>query len=185
MKLKPKHIIWISVGVSALLVGVGLYMFGGKLLSYQQERYIKNLNSKVRRKFRKLINRIQKETGYKVIITSGYRDFAHQERLKRENSKNAKAGFSEHNYGIALDFVAIKGTHRLRKSTSKREWEQTGIPQIAKSMGFRWGGDFKGYHDPVHFGLGHIYDTSKLKEKAHSKFGYNNSNIKGNQIRLT
>jgi hypothetical protein len=185
MNLKPKQIIWISIGLATLVVGIGLYMFRGKILSYQQESYIKDLNKKVRSKFRLLINRIQKETGYKMIITSGYRDFEHQQRLKNQNSKNAKAGHSEHNYGIALDMIGIKGSHRLSKASSKEEWESTGIPQIAKSMGFRWGGDFKNYHDPVHFGLGNIYKTADLLQKAHYKYGTSSKNIKGNEIILT
>jgi len=51
------------------------------------------------------------------------------------------------------------------KSTSKAEWLATGIPQLARSMNMRWGGDFttpyvyKGTtyagYDPIHFDLGY------------------------------
>jgi len=39
------------------------------------------------------------------------------------------------------------------KGHSKSSWESTGAPDVARGMGFRWGGDFKSYHDPVHFEL--------------------------------
>ena len=153
-------------------------------LSAKQENFIKDLHPQVQNKFRKLIDDIQKKTGWEMIITSGYRDFAKQASLKRQNPKNARAGYSEHNYGIALDMVAKKDGERLYKSSSKGKWLETGIPQIAKSMGFRWGGDFANYHDPVHFGLGHIYDTKKLLAQAEQRFGTDPNNIRGNEVSL-
>jgi len=51
-------------------------------------------------------------------------------------------------------------------------------------MGFRWGGDFANYHDPVHFGLGHIYDTKKLLAQAEQRFGTDPNNIRGNEVSL-
>ena len=36
-------------------------------------------------------------------------------------------------------------------SNAKQEWINSGIVAIAKKHGFKWGGDFKNYHDPVHF----------------------------------
>jgi len=180
---KNKNILIIG---GSLLMVVLLFVFGKKIyLSAKQESFISELNPQEQKRFRKLIDKIQKQTGWTMTITSGYRDFAKQEYLKRVNSKNANAGYSEHNYGIALDMVAEKDGQKLRKSSSIRNWEQTGIPQIAKQMGFRWGGDFTNYHDPVHFGLGHIYDTSELLNKAYNKFGRNSNNIRGNEINLT
>ena len=41
----------------------------------------------------------------------------------------------------------------LKKASSKAEWEKSGIIRVAKDMGFKWGGDFSSYHDPVHFYL--------------------------------
>lgn len=181
--LSSNQIIWISIG--GAVVFVVLAFVGRKIyLSAKQENYIKNLNPQAQKQFRKLIDRIEK-MGWKVRITSGYRDFAKQKYLKAQNSKNARAGYSEHNYGIALDMNVSKGGERLRKSTSKSKWEASGIPQLAKQMGFRWGGDFKGYHDPIHFGLGHIFPTKDLLAKAHQKFGTNPNNIQGNLIKLT
>tara|TARA_R100001086_G_scaffold238819_1_gene163796 strand:+ start:565 stop:1134 length:570 start_codon:yes stop_codon:yes gene_type:complete len=182
-RLSTNQIIGYSIGISVLFV---LLAYAGRkiYLSAKQENFVKDLHPQVQNKFRKLIDEIQKKTGWEMIITSGYRDFAKQASLKRQNPKNARAGYSEHNYGIALDMVAKKDGERLYKSTSKGKWLETGIPQIAKGMGFRWGGDFANYHDPVHFGLGHIYDTKKLLAQAEQRFGTDPNNIRGNEVSL-
>lgn len=83
------------------------------------------------------------------------------------------------------DINATNGTSYLRKASSKEAWEATGIPNIARDMGIRWGGDFKTYYDPVHFDLGNDYDVKHLKELAFEQFGTNWNDIKGNEIKLT
>ena len=41
----------------------------------------------------------------------------------------------------------------MRKASSTKSWKDSGIVKIAKEMGFKWGGDFNSYHDPIHFYL--------------------------------
>jgi hypothetical protein len=108
-----------------------------------------------RKKFVQLINAINAR-GYKVAIKdadAGMRTYERQVALHRANGNNAKPGNSRHEIGRALDINLInKGTGRqYRKADSKYEWTLTGVPQLAKSFGFKWGGDFNGYNDPVHF----------------------------------
>lgn len=101
--------------------------------------------------FETFIKRVHKETPYTVYITSGHRNTEHQKRLYKENTKNAKPGTSPHEFKRAIDINLLSYKGHIRKRDSKDTWMKTGVPQIAAEMGLRWGGNFKYYHDPVHF----------------------------------
>ena len=149
----------------------------------EQESYLEELHQDGERDFRLLIKEIEEETGYKVIITSGYRSFAKQAELDRQNGKNANPGYSYHNYGLAIDINAVKPGTWLRKSTSIELWEASGIPEIIRNNGFRWGGDFKSYYDPVHIDLP-LEKVATLKRYAELQFGSgsNWNNYQGNKV---
>ena len=103
--------------------------------------------------FAQFFKRIHRETPYLVLVTSGYRDAETQKRLYRQNPQNAKPGHSPHQAKRAMDINLISLHGLIRKADSKEVWEATGVPKIAEEMGFRWGGNFRNYHDPVHFDL--------------------------------
>lgn len=153
-----------------------------------QESYIQNLHLQARAYFRKFIREVESRTGWKVIITSGYRTFAKQQQLKQENSNNAKPGGSWHNYGMAIDINLTKGNTTIKKANSKQDWNNTGVPQIAELLGFDWGGNFASYHDPVHFDIRDIIENKfslsidDLKDKAFTQFGTDWDNIEGNKV---
>ena len=170
-----KKILIISGGIGVLIgIGVVVYTkrnaikklakttFGGQkwfdtgLKWYRHSKtkdIVEKLHPKARDKFKEFISRVEKELGLQIIATSGYRTFEHQARLKKQNPKNASAGNSSHNYGFALDVNVLDGSGKniLRKATSIKRWEDSKVVKIAKEMGFKWGGDFSNYHDPVHF----------------------------------
>lgn len=155
---------------------------GMPLLPGIQEHYIRDLNASVRDQFRNLIHRTE-ALGYSVIITSGYRTFEQQAALYKENPKNAKPGHSYHNFGLALD-INVKGPGgALRKASSKADWEASGIPALARSLGFFWGGDYKDYPDHVHFELRPL-PMSELVARATAKYGSDPSQVQGNDIAL-
>ena len=103
--------------------------------------------------FEALFQEIERQTPYRVLVTSGYRSHEEQVRLKKQNSKNATPGRSPHQFRRAMDINLISVRGLIRKADSKARWESTGVPQLAKERGFKWGGDYKYYHDPVHFEL--------------------------------
>lgn len=154
-------------------------------LKPEQETYIIQLNPVVQNKFRQFIQRVQNETGYSVILTSGYRTFAEQQKEYDANNKNAKPGYSFHNYGLAIDINATNGTNYLRKASSKQDWINSGIVKIAKEMNMRWGGDLTNYADNVHFDFGNDYSINHLYELAINQFGADPNKIEGNKINLT
>lgn len=151
------------------------------LLKANQESYVREMHPEVQNKFRAFIKEVE-DSGWTVIPTSGYRDFQKQLSLWRQNSSNARPGKSHHNYGLALDINASKGTQYLRKSSSESAWVNSGIPAIAKKHGISWQYAFGSYKDPIHFYVKH--DTSKLLQRAIAKFG-SEENIIGNQVPLT
>jgi hypothetical protein len=105
--------------------------------------------------FKNFIAEIESKTDWNVVINSGLRSEEEQIELKKQNSKNASAGRSKHVKGKAIDInLYEKGwfpRNFLKKSDTKAAWEKTGVPDLAKQFGLKWGGDFKTYHDPVHF----------------------------------
>lgn len=185
---RVKHIVLIGLLVIVVPLVI-LALFRKKIFGYilrpEQERYIAQLNKKVQNKFRKFIDRVEAETDYNVIVTSGYRTFSEQQKEHLANPLNPAPGYSTHNFGLSLDINAVADTSYLRKSTLKETWEKSGIPAIARDMGFTWGGDFVSYYDPVHIGLDKTYDVDALRILAISEYGTDWNNIQGNQIQLT
>jgi len=149
-------------------------------LSTEQDYFIDDLHPKAQPVFRAFIAKVQ-AMGWNVILTSGYRTFAEQADLKAENASNASPGSSFHNFGLAIDLNIQKGLTMIRKADSKELWLKTGVPQLGKSMGLVWGGDFTSYHDPVHFEY-RIKDITSLKALAASQFGSDPRKVEGNKV---
>jgi hypothetical protein len=115
---------------------------------------IEKLHPKFRNMVAELFTRAEKELGLTLYATSGYRTYAEQVALHKQNSSNAKAGFSSHNFGFAVDLnVRKNGTTILKKANSNQQWINSGVVGLAKKIGIDWVGDFGSYHDPVHFFL--------------------------------
>jgi hypothetical protein len=120
---------------------------GGKLNNLIK---LKSVHPEARKRFQSLID-YANLMGYSVVITSGFRTFEESKKLHAENAKNALLSF--HNMGCAIDINLISDHtgKKLMKSSTTDEWNYTGVPQFAKSIGLRWGGDYNSYHDPIHF----------------------------------
>jgi ribosomal protein S17E len=146
------------------------------------ESHLKQLHPKYQNRFRGFFRDVKEVLGWNVIATSSYRTFAEQARLHSLNTKNAVAGYSTHNYGLSMDINLQKGTTYLRKTSPQKDWEKTGIVELAKKYGLDWGGNkFVSYYDPVHFEVTGV-DTKKLRALALAQFGTDNSKIQGNRV---
>jgi hypothetical protein len=132
--------------------------FNDKYKWYKDEKtrsVVNKLHPKYRGRIAEFFSKIEEELGYSAYATSGYRTFKEQEALHNQNSSNAKAGYSSHNFGYAID-INVKnkdGNIFLKKADSSKEWRDSGIVPLSEKLGFLWGGDgnFGNYHDPVHF----------------------------------
>lgn len=92
-----------------------------------------------------------KDAGYEVTIASTRRTCAEQNGLyaigrgegdTRATITNARGCVSWHVLGRAIDF-------RLAAPRNK-DADYRAVGAIGKSLGFKWGGDFAGFYDPVH-----------------------------------
>lgn len=158
-----------KLGYLKKLTGFTIRDIISKALKPEQEVFIGKLSPSAQDKFREFIRRSEAK-GYTVIITSGVRTFKNQ---SQQGGDNARVGYSTHEYGLAIDVNLQSGTSYWRKSTSKEDWEATGVPKIARDLGMRWGGDFTSYKggDEVHFDLKNLYDINTLRSRAVHKYG--------------
>lgn len=109
-----------------------------------------------------------KAEGIDILITSGFRSFAEQDKLYAQGRTtpgaivtNAKAGYSMHNYGLAFDCVPLIGGKPLWTSP------YTKTSKIGKSCGLEWGGDWKSFKDMPHFQyLGGLTEGQIYKNKG-------------------
>jgi peptidoglycan LD-endopeptidase CwlK len=109
------------------------------------------------------------DIGIRVVITEDFRSVEEQDRLYEQGRTsegsivtNAKGGQSYHNYGLAIDFalmdingVVIWDMKYDGNGNGKSDWSE--VVEIAKSLGFQWGGDWANFKDYPHlqmdFGL--------------------------------
>ena len=103
----------------------------------------------VRQKCEQLCELVEKELGFKILITSTYRSFEEQHKLFTQVPQvtKADAGYSYHNYGLAFDFVPL--------INGKPDWGNLDnfkkVGEIGKKLGLEWGGDWKNFVDMPHF----------------------------------
>ena len=78
---------------------------------WHKDSNTKNIVNKLHPSYRgrvaEFFSKIEDELGLTAYATSGYRTFEKQAELHKQNSQNAKAGFSIHNFALALDVVEI------------------------------------------------------------------------------
>lgn len=108
--------------------------------------------------------------GVPIVITQGLRTIAEQDALYAQGRTrpgaivtNARGGFSNHNYGVALDFALLLPDGRSVSWDMTRDGNGNGqadwmeVVEEAKRLGFSWGGDWISFKDYSHlemtFGL--------------------------------
>ncbi|MEH6943611.1 M15 family metallopeptidase [Bacillus sp. JJ722] len=112
-----------------------------------------------------LIKRAYKE-GIHVLMTNGYRSMEEQAKLYGKGRKsyvykgrdygdpksaivtNAMPGSSNHNYGLAIDYVLANEDATEVYYTVDDKFKR--VAAIAKTLGFAWGGDWKSFKDYPH-----------------------------------
>lgn len=115
--------------------------------------------------------------GIPIIITQGLRTVAEQNALYEQGRTkpgaivtNARGGYSYHNYGLAIDFALLLPDGKSVSWDMKRDgngdgsadWTQ--VSQIAKDLGFEWGGDWSGFKDYCHLQMTFCLSLANLRE---------------------
>lgn len=105
--------------------------------------------------------------GINVMVTSGYRSFAEQNRLYAQGRTtpgnivtNARGGQSLHNYGLAVDVVPIGANGQPDWNVPNSTWQKIGA--AGKRQGMEWGGDWTSFVDRPHFQMTAGRSTSSL-----------------------
>ncbi len=116
------------------------------------------------------------EKGIQVVITEGFRSKKEQNALfaKGRTAKgnivtNAKAGESYHNYGLAIDFALKNKNGEIiwdmdydGNGNGKSDWME--VVELAKSIGFEWGGDWVSFKDYPHLEMNFGVSIQELKK---------------------
>jgi peptidoglycan LD-endopeptidase CwlK len=124
------------------------------------ERSVKNMGTGihpvVKESAIEVIRRAYAE-GINVQISSGYRSAAEQNALYQKGRRgiagekvvtNAKAGQSNHNYGLAVDYFLTTEDGKGSIWTVNKQWRR--VAEIGKSLGFSWGGEWTSFPDYPH-----------------------------------
>lgn len=125
--------------------------------------YVKNksapklagLHPVVRQATERLIER-SFAAGVPILITQGLRTIAEQDELYAQGRTkpgkivtNARGGYSFHNFGVAIDFCLLNPDGKSVSWEVGRDWMI--VVEIAKELGFEWGGDWTSFKDYPHF----------------------------------
>jgi len=128
----------------------------GKTADSRSEEKIATLHPRMRPFARALIERA---AGHGIIIkvTSGTRSFAEQNDLfaQRPIVTRARGGFSNHNFGIAIDITIFTGSADPEKAKTPvfESPLYKVIGALGTDLGLEWGGNWKTIVDEPHFQL--------------------------------
>lgn len=111
-----------------------------------------------------------------ILITDDYRSFEEQDKLYDKGRKtpgkvvtHLEGGESYHNYGLAVDFAlqlengnVIWDTEYDGNGNGQSDWFE--VAEIAKELGFQWGGDWRGFKDYPHLQMDFGLTINDLQE---------------------
>lgn len=123
------------------------------------------------------------DKGIVMVLTDGFRSSEEQDRLYEKGRSAggnivtyAKGGESYHNFGLAIDFAlktpngdVIWDMEYDGNKNGKADW--TEVVDMAKALGFEWGGDWANFQDFPHLQMGFgltIADLQNGKKPAES-----------------
>jgi len=125
-------------------------------------RNFRTLEPKAQEKFTPFIRQakaVANSYGVEYVAISGTRGKKEQNDLYAKGRTkpgrvvtNARYGYSNHNFGIALDFGVFKGTRYLDSSDPELAAKvHKAVSLVAKQHGIDWGGSWNGFRDLPHF----------------------------------
>jgi peptidoglycan LD-endopeptidase CwlK len=189
LKLTGKHIITISF---VLIVMVLYHQFLNKSELSEDVHLVEGLHPELAYHTNLLVQKAG-EDGINVVITDDFRSFHEQDKLYAKGRTgdgtivtHAKAGESFHNFGLAVDFALTTSEGEVLwdlnydgNGNGRSDWME--VVEIAKDLGFEWGGDWKHFKDYPHlqmdFGLS-IQDLQKGKRPPEHSLTAGNEKVK-------
>lgn len=120
----------------------------------RSEKAIATLLPEVRPLARALVQKAD-QNGVKIKIISSLRSYAEQDALYAQGRTKpgrivtrARAGYSNHNFGIAFDVGVFEGARYLGESVKYKA-----VGALGMELGLEWGGNWKTIVDEPHFQL--------------------------------
>jgi len=117
------------------------------------DKKIASLHPDIQNKVKAFILKADNRFGVKARVTDGYRTVEQQDALYAQGRTapgnkvtNARGGYSNHNFGLAIDVVPMEN--------GKANYNSTQYPllgRIGESVGLEWGGRWKTIVDMPHF----------------------------------
>ncbi|MBM7650254.1 peptidoglycan L-alanyl-D-glutamate endopeptidase CwlK [Bacillus ectoiniformans] len=115
------------------------------------------------------------EKGIPIVITDGFRSFSEQNELYEQGRSaegnivtHVEGGESYHNYGLAIDFAiqldngqVIWDMEHDGNKNGQSDWME--VVDLAKDLGFTWGGDWMGFKDYPHLQMDFGLSIRELK----------------------
>lgn len=116
-----------------------------------------------------------KAAGIAVVFTDGFRSEAEQDAIYAQGRDregrivtHAKGGESFHNYGLAIDFALKDRSGDIiwdmeydGNKNGRADWLE--VADMAKRLGFSWGGDWEGFKDNPHLQMDFGYSIRELQ----------------------
>ena len=116
-----------------------------------------------------------------ILITDDYRTFEEQNKLYDKGRStpgqvvtHSEGGESYHNYGLAVDFAlqlengnVIWDTEYDGNGNGQSDWFE--VAEIAKELGFQWGGDWRNFKDYPHLQMDFGLSINDLQEGKRPK----------------
>lgn len=133
------------------------------------ERNLSTLEPALQALARKFLALAQKALpeGVTVKVISGTRSYEEQDALYAQGRTrpgpivtNARAGYSNHNFGLSLDVGLFRGADYLEESP----WYAK-LGPLGESVGLAWGGRWKGLVDTPHYELKHGLTLAELRRR--------------------
>lgn len=137
------------------------------LLERSEKNMGSGINPVVKESALELIKRAYREKIY-VQISSGFRSFADQNALYAQGRTksgnivtNARGGYSNHNFGLAIDYFLVSDDGSKALWTVNDKWRR--VAAIGKELGFAWGGDWSSFRDYPHLEMTGGLSTAQLR----------------------
>lgn len=137
------------------------------LLQRSEKNMGSGMNAIVKKSALEVIRRAYKE-GINAQISHGMRTYAQQNALYAQGRTksgsivtNARGGYSNHNFGLAVDFFLTNEDGSKAIWTVNSQWRR--VAAIAKGLGFEWGGDWRSFKDYPHLEMTGGLSTAQLR----------------------
>lgn len=174
--MKRKYIILFAIALAVFLLwkyryAIRYFFAAGAadlipVSNKENAQKIKTLHPLLRTRAKMFLIAVKQQLGIDLIVTSATRSIEKQAYLYQTQNNAAPPGNSLHNYGLAFDVVS-NSNPPLNLNSSRAAWAP--VVAIAAKHGLKWGGEFSGNYDPIHFYNDFGTDRQELKDKYAAK----------------